>query len=604
MFHHWGARGQICCLGILTWNAAVNRTPSLQDLVHAFFVRRLLLPFAVMCLCALITVVVLQLQELYRAQKFFAKVLDRYATTLFSGAHKALRERALYYGESVSLGKELVFPFPMGFHRIFVFEASNGPPFEGRFALRVPASVNIPLSYFPRGNEWPAVSIPYFNGQLNTVTVAIVVRGDRFAAVGELNLDSLKSLIRNFAESDPNNLVLIVDRYGNALYHPDPRILQSQENLAHEPLIKRVLRYSSPQTVLDKLGGRFVLGYCWRVHPWDWVIVVGKPLVHAVVPSLLWGTMAAAVGLLLLFTLLVSFRRRIGRIFVDPMMHMTATVEAISHDSKVKDLEAITRGAPFLELAVFAEGLRRMAQAVVEREAALVSQSRELHRILESIGEGVIVTDASGNVVRMNAEAESLTGWSRIQALGRPVQNIFSVFDAKTGKPLEDFVFHVMASGAPRIASGHALLKAADGSEVFVMHSAAPVRGESGELQGVVVVFHDVSAEFTAKKLLEESERKYREIMDTMEEAYMELDPKGRVTFCNPALLKILGCSWDDLQNRTYRDFTDATTAESMEAFFSQIFATGAHLGLQDFLIRDASGRRKVVEISAGVRRA
>lgn len=582
----------------------MNRKPSLQDVMQAFFLKRLFVPFAVFSLCALITVVGLQLREVYRNHTFFVKVLDRYVTTLLSGAHKTLRERALFYDESIALGKELALPSPVGFHRIFVFETPHGSSSQDHTPFRVPASVDVPLSYFPKWDEWPVVSIPYFSGRLNAVTVAILVRGDRFAAVGELNLDALKSLVGNFTESDPQNLVFIVDRYGNALYHPDPRILQSQENLAHEPLIKRALSYSMPQTVLDQLGGRLVFGYCWRVDPWDWVIVVGKPLIHAIVPSLFWGTMTAALAFLLFFSLLTSFRRRLGRIFVHPMMHMTAAVEAMSHDRKVKDLKAIAQEVPFSELAVFAEALWRTSQTVLDREAALVSQSRELHRILESIGEGVIVTDAKERVVRMNAEAEKLTGWHQIQALGRPVQNIFSIFDAKTGKPLEDSVSHVMASGAPQKTSGHVLLKAADGSEVFVIHSAAPIRDESGGLQGVVMVFHDVSAEFAARKLVEESERKYREIMETMEEVYMELDPKGRVTFCNPALLKILGCSWDELQNRTYRDFTDPATAESMKAFFSHIFATGASLGLQDFVIHDASGRRKVVEISAGVRRA
>lgn len=578
--------------------------PSLQDLVRAFFLRRLLFPFAVVSLCALGAVGTLQLRDLYRDHAFFVQVLDRYVTTLLSGAYKTLREKALSVEESAGPGKEFSFSSPVGFHRVFVFETSGDPASSPIGSFRVPPSVDIPLSYFPNLDEWPAVSVPYFSGRLNTLTLAVMARADRFAALGELNLQSLEKLINDFSQSVPDNVVIVLDQYGNVIYHPDPHIMRCQENLVHEPLIRRALTYWHPQALFDSLDGHFVFAYSWRVAPWGWVLLVAKPLTHALVPSLFWGVLTAASAFFLLFSLLMAFRRRLDHLVVRPITRMTTVLDAVARKRELPDMEPLAEEAPFAELALFARELERTSRAVVEREAALMAQGRELHRILESIGDGVILTDACGRIVRMNAEAEQITGWFQPQALGRPLGQVLTFVDAKTRKPLENLVHAVLTSGTAQKSPGHAVLCAADGSRALVTHGAAPVRDEEGLLQGVVLVFRDASAEYEAQRLLEESERRYREIMETMEEAYLELDPAGRVTFCNPALLRILGCSRDELSNRTYRDFTDEANAESMRAFFSQIYATGSSLGLKDFVIRDAAGRRKIVEISAGVRRA
>lgn len=421
--------------------------PSLQDLVRAFFFRRLLLPFAVVSLCALGAVGALQLRDLYRDHAFFVKVLDRYVTTLLSGAYKTLREKALSLEESAGAGKELSFSSPVGFHRVFVFETAGELASSPVGSFRVPPSVDIPLSYFPNLDEWPAVSVPYFSGRLNTLTLAVMVRAERFAALGELNLQSLEKLINDFSQSAPDNIVIVLDQYGNVIYHPNPQIMRCQENLVHEPLIRRALTYWRPQALFDTLDGRFVFAYSWRVAPWGWILLAARPITHALVPSLFWGVLTAIAAFSLLFSLLMSFRHRLDQLVVRPITHMTTVLDAVARKRKLPDLGPLAKEAPFSELALFARELERTSRAVVEREAALMAQGRELHRILDSIGDGVILTDACGRIVRMNAEAEHLTGWFQTQALGRPVGQILTFADPKTGKLLENLIHRVLTSG-------------------------------------------------------------------------------------------------------------------------------------------------------------
>ncbi len=175
---------------------------------------------------------------------------------------------------------------------------------------------------------------------------------------------------------------------------------------------------------------------------------MGKPVSHVLIPSLFWGVLTATFAFFLLFVVLISFRRRLGHLVVRPITLMKTALEAVARKKDVPDLDPLAQEAPFSEIALLAQELQRASRAVREREAALTAQGRELHRILESIGDGVILTDARGRIVRMNAEAEHLTGWPRTQGQGRPLGRVLTLAHATMENPLEDLIHRVLAAGA------------------------------------------------------------------------------------------------------------------------------------------------------------
>src|SRR5207253_140005 len=63
----------------------------------------------------------------------------------------------------------------------------------------------------------------------------------------------------------------------------------------------------------------------------------------------------------------------------------------------------------------------------VERERAQVT--------LNSIGDGVISTDRDGKVTYLNLIAEKMTGWSREEASGRMLPEVFRIIDGNTREP-------------------------------------------------------------------------------------------------------------------------------------------------------------------------
>ncbi|MBI3950535.1 MAG: response regulator [Acidobacteria bacterium] len=128
-----------------------------------------------------------------------------------------------------------------------------------------------------------------------------------------------------------------------------------------------------------------------------------------------------------------------------------------------------------------------------EHERQLDEQRRWLHVTLSSIGDAVIATDTEGRVTFMNAVAESLTGWKQEEAATRPMEEVFSIINQQTRKPVESPVVRVLCEGAVIGLANHTVLITKDGAEVAIDDSGAPIRDEEGKIIGVVLVFRDIS---------------------------------------------------------------------------------------------------------------
>lgn len=64
---------------------------------------------------------------------------------------------------------------------------------------------------------------------------------------------------------------------------------------------------------------------------------------------------------------------------------------------------------------------RRLSQALLDEEHGHMQTRERIRATLYSIGEGVIATDAEGNITSMNPAAEELTGWRERATLGLPL---------------------------------------------------------------------------------------------------------------------------------------------------------------------------------------
>jgi signal transduction histidine kinase len=147
---------------------------------------------------------------------------------------------------------------------------------------------------------------------------------------------------------------------------------------------------------------------------------------------------------------------------------VVGTLDAtLSLNALVVETAAVAAVGSLLSLALFY--LVRVYPMAALR-SALDTLSRERGRAkvaLDSIGEGVISTDLEDRVLLVNRAAETMTGWSRAEAAGRPIGEVFR----RDGESLVDRL----------------------GSRRPVEATLSPIFDDRGRSLGKVVVFRDVT---------------------------------------------------------------------------------------------------------------
>lgn len=122
------------------------------------------------------------------------------------------------------------------------------------------------------------------------------------------------------------------------------------------------------------------------------------------------------------------------------------------------------------------------------------SAERERFRVtLSSIGDAVIATDHAGNITFMNAIAQNLTGWQEADAQGKPLDSVFNIVNEQSRQPVENPVTKVIREKRVVGLANHTVLISKSGSAIPIDDSGAPIHDENGNIQGVVLVFRDVT---------------------------------------------------------------------------------------------------------------
>ncbi|MBL8112640.1 MAG: PAS domain S-box protein [Acidobacteria bacterium] len=173
------------------------------------------------------------------------------------------------------------------------------------------------------------------------------------------------------------------------------------------------------------------------------------------------------------------------------------------------------------------------------------SERRELLQVtLRSIGDAVITTDVEGRIASLNPVAESLTGWSQREALGRPLDDVFRIVHEETRRPVPSPAARALAEGAIVGLANHTVLLARDGSERSIDDSAAPIKDESGRVSGCVLVFRDISVRRRVERarvgqLL--SDRLLASIVESSDDAIVSKSLEGIVESWNAAAVRLFG---------------------------------------------------------------
>lgn len=161
---------------------------------------------------------------------------------------------------------------------------------------------------------------------------------------------------------------------------------------------------------------------------------------------------------------------------------------------------------------------------LIQANARLREQETLKHIMLQSIGDAVIATDTEQRIQLLNPEAARLTGWSEAEAVGRTLTEVFRIIDGTTREPSVNPAEKVLRTGKVVGLANHTILLSRDGREYQIADSGSPIRDEEESIQGIILVFRDVTTEYALQASIRQSEQRLRLAMEAISEAVWEME--------------------------------------------------------------------------------
>ncbi|MEC9489394.1 MAG: PAS domain S-box protein [Halanaerobiales bacterium] len=234
----------------------------------------------------------------------------------------------------------------------------------------------------------------------------------------------------------------------------------------------------------------------------------------------------------------------------------------------------------------------------LEQEKEIKEQRRFLSITLNSIGDGLIVTDKEGRVKRLNGIAEELTGWTIAEARNRDIREIFNIVNSKTGVEVKNPVDKVLKHGKIVGLANHTKLIARDGSEYHIADSAAPIKTDDGNIYGTVMVFRDVSKNYKMREKIKQREKMFSTAISESPFPIMVHAEEGEVITVNDTWENISGYKKEEIPdikswiNKAYQGGNAEAEKNIKESFTRQKGRAG------EFEIITKSGEKRIWEFS------
>jgi len=271
-----------------------------------------------------------------------------------------------------------------------------------------------------------------------------------------------------------------------------------------------------------------------------------------------------------------SLRHRLGEIIREQSASRDASRQKLSGIFAELPLAAVLAGG-FIAFLIVWDGLRqfrRISRAFGRQITEIRVQRNSLETTLHSIGDAVIVTDAWGMITLFNPTAEAVSGWTKDEAMGMPLNSIFRIVNEYTRAQVESPVEKVLRTGQIVGLANHTLLIRKDDSEVSIDDSGAPIYNDKGAIVGVVLVFRDIQARRVAERELSLRTAELESLFENSPAGFATFDRGHRLVRVNTALAAMDGIAVADHMGKTVSEMMPSA-APIFSEIFDTIFAEG-----------------------------
>ncbi len=233
----------------------------------------------------------------------------------------------------------------------------------------------------------------------------------------------------------------------------------------------------------------------------------------------------------------------------------------------------------------------RNIKARKEAEEALRESEEKWRNLFENSIDSVFTGDVEGNITSANPEMEALTGYKIDELTGMSFKDLVNPEETervskkysdlyRTGVPVRDFVISIVRK---------------DGEERLVEGNSNVIK-KGEDIIGFQGTFRDITKKRETEQALMESEKKYRDLVENIDDIIYIADGEGNFKFYNNALVKFSGYTEENFVGKNFKDLiTPESYGHAAEVFKKQL--RGEDVGVFEFQFIDNKGNLKISEM-------
>ena len=232
-------------------------------------------------------------------------------------------------------------------------------------------------------------------------------------------------------------------------------------------------------------------------------------------------------------------------------------------------------------------------------EEALRESEERANKYLEIAGVVFVALNYEGDIALINERGLEILGYQREELLGK---NWFKTCLPENVRDDVLEVHHQLMRGEVEPVKYHEnpILRK-DGKERIIAWHNSIIRDESGHITETLASGIDITDRKQAEEALQESEEKYRTILDEIDEGYFEVDLNGRFTFVSDWFLQITGYSKDELLKMNYRDYMTPESVKKIYSIFTELARTREPVKNVGHEVLTPEGELRHLELSASL---
>ena len=218
---------------------------------------------------------------------------------------------------------------------------------------------------------------------------------------------------------------------------------------------------------------------------------------------------------------------------------------------------------------------------------------RKLSKAVEQSSAIILITDTDGNIEYVNSKFSGLTGYNPEEVLGKNPRILKS---GKTSTNEYKQMWAAIKSG--KNWNGEFYNRKKNGEFYWESALISPIFDESGKLTNFLAVKEDITPRKNAEKALQESEEKYRDIFNNIQDCYYETNAVGIIMEVSPSINNITLYTREELIGRNIAEFYPNQNIRA--EFLNEIFKKG-FVNDYEVTLLDKDGKEKRCSVTSKV---